>query len=209
MPKMITVTEGDCFINICKQEGFFWETVWNHPENEKLRERRKHLNILKKEDQIYLPDLEIKEYTVETEQRHKFCLVGSLVEFTLTLLNLGEPRANEDYILKVNGSSKRGCTDENGTLTERIPADARDGLLLLGANQEEIAINFGYMDPIDEISGVQRRLQNLGFYEGEIDDELNIETIAAIAEFQRSVELSGEGELNEETRQKLLEVHEV
>ena len=37
--------------------------------------------------------------------------------------------------------------------------------LLIAINQEEITINFGYMDPIDEISGVQRRLQNLGFYE--------------------------------------------
>lgn len=207
MPKIFTVREGDCFINICKREGFFWETVWNHAENQKLREHRKHLNILKKGDRIYIPDLEIKEYSGETEQCHEFRLVGATVEFTLTLLNLGQPRADEDYILKVNGNSRTGRTDENGTLTERIPARARYGLLLLGEKQEEITINFGYVDPIDEISGVQRRLQNLGLYEGEIDDELNMETVAAIAEFRRSVELSGEGELTEETRQKLVEVH--
>ena len=207
MPKIITARQGDCFINICKQEGFFWETIWNHPENQQLQQKRKKLNIIKNGDQIYIPDLEIKEYSGETEQCHNFQLIGSTVRFSLTLMNLGQPRANEDYILKIDGHSRNGTTDENGALSEQIPAKARYGLLLLGENREEININFGYLDPIDEISGVQRRLQNLGFYEGEISDELNLETTVAVAEFQRSVELSGEGELNDETRQKLVEVH--
>lgn len=208
MPKRITARKGDCFINICSQEGFFWETVWNHPENEKLRQKRGNPNILKMGDQIYIPDLEIKDYPVQTEKRHTFLLTGFSVKFTLTLMNLGQPRANEDYILTIDGRSfRQGCTDEAGRLTEMIPPKARHGFLLLGENQEEIVINFGYIDPIDEISGVQTRLQNLGFYEGEIDDEMNTETVAAIAEFQRSVELGGEGELNDGTRQKLVEVH--
>lgn len=205
MPKIITAREGDCFINICSQEGFFWETVWNHPENHALREKRKKQNIIKKGDRIYIPDWELKEYPAETEQCHTFSVKVARVNFTLTLMNLGEPRANENYTLIVNGHSRSGGTDEKGTFTEQIPPKARYGRLLLGEKQEEITINFGYIDPIDEISGVQRRLQNLGYYEGEIDDELNFETIAAIAEFQRSVEISGEGELTDETRQKLVE----
>ncbi len=207
MPKIITAREGDCFINVCKQERFFWEMVWNRPENQKLREQRKNLNILKKGDQIYIPDLELKEYSAVTERRHTFCLQGAKVHFTLTLLNLGKPRANENYVLVIDGKFQNGRTDEEGKLSEMIPPNARRGLLLIGEDQEEIAINFGFVDPIEEISGIQRRLQNLGFYEGEIDDELNPETSTAIAEFKRSVELPGEGELNEETRQKLVQVH--
>lgn len=207
MPKIVTVSDGDCFVNISKQEGFYWETIWNHPENAKLRSKRKHLNIIKADDEIYIPDLTIKEVSRETDKRHRFQVKGYPVRFTLTLMNLGEPRANENYTLIVDGDSRNGRTDDSGTLRERIPPQARTGLLLLGEKQEEFTINFGYVDPIDEISGVQRRLQNLGFYEGEIDDQLNEETISAIADFQRSVELSGEGELNDETRQKLVEVH--
>jgi N-acetylmuramoyl-L-alanine amidase len=207
MPKIITASKGDCFINICKNEGFFWETVWNHPENQQLSQQRKHLNIVKKGDRIYIPDRELKQYPAETEKCHTFRVLGTPVKFTLTLHNLGVPRANEDYILKVDGEFREGCTDEDGKLSELIPPHARHGLLLLGEKQEEITINFGYVDPIDEISGVQTRLQNLGFYHGEIDDDLNPETAASIAEFQRSVNLSGEGELNDETRQKLIEVH--
>lgn len=207
MPKVIITKKGDCFINICNHEGFYWETVWNHPKNQKLRELRKKHNIIKKGDRVYIPDLEIQEFQVETERRHSFCLKSERVNFTLTLMDLGLPRANENYILVVNGQFRTGTTDDNGTLTESIPPKVRNGRLLLGEKQEEITINFGYVDPIEEISGVQTRLQNLGFYEGEIDDELNEETIAAIAEFQRSVNLSGEGELNDETRQALVKAN--
>jgi hypothetical protein len=208
MAKIIIAKEGDCFINICSQEGFYWETVWNHAENQKLRELRKKHNILKKGDRIYIPDWELKEYQAETEKRHTYQVKVPRANFTLTLMNLGQPRANEEYTLIVNGFSRTGTTDETGTFTEPIPPKARYGRLLLGEKQdEEITINFGYIDPIEEISGVQKRLSNLGFYDGEIDDELNAETTGAIAEFQRSVEIPGDGELTDETRQKLVEVH--
>ena len=208
MPKTITVEKGDCFINLCEREGFYPETIWQHPENRNLRDRRKNLNIIKKGDQIFFPDKRINKFSKETEKEHIFVLKGTPVHFTLTLLNLGEPRANENYILSIDGDSfRRGRTDQNGTLRAFIPPTARYGLLQLGEDYEEIRINFGYLDPIEEISGVQTRLQNLGFYEGEINDELTDETVAAIAEFQYSIKLSATGELDDETRQKLVEAH--
>ena len=118
----------------------------------------------------------------------------------MTLLDLGVPRANRRYILIVDGKWKEGQTDENGTLGEAIPPGAREGLLLVGDQREEIAIDFGHIDPIEEISGVKSRLKNLGFYEGSVDDEFTPETTAAIAEFQRKAELPGNGELNDQTR---------
>src|SRR5438128_318852 len=112
MPKIILANRGDCFINVCKKEGFFWETIWKHPENQPLREKRKELNILKKGDRIYMPDRELKQVSKATEQEHVFLLKGTPVNFTLTLKNLGQPRANEDYILSIDGSSsRRGRTD--------------------------------------------------------------------------------------------------
>jgi N-acetylmuramoyl-L-alanine amidase len=207
MPKTIIVETGDCLINLSRREGFFWETIWNHPQNAALRERRKHYNIIKKGDAVFIPDRTIKEVARPTDKLHQFVRKGVPARFTLTLLDRGQPRANERYILTVNGRSRDGCTDGNGRLSEPIPPDARDGLLLLGEKREEITLNFGYIDPIEEISGVKSRLRNLGFYDGEIDDELTPETTAAIAEFQRSADLSGEGKLTDETRQALVGAH--
>jgi N-acetylmuramoyl-L-alanine amidase len=208
MPKTIVIDEGDCFINLGRQEGFDWDTIWNHPENRALRESRKHLNILKPGDEVFIPDRTIKVVERPTDKRHQFVRKGVRASFTITLLDLGVPRANERYILKVNGILKAGTTDGNGTLTESIPPDAREGLLLLGENQEEITVYFGCVDPIEEISGVKTRLRNLGFYDGAIDDELTPETTVALAEFQKSVDLSSNGELDEQTRQALLVAHD-
>jgi hypothetical protein len=207
MPENIVVKAGDCFINLSKQKGFDWETIWNHPQNADLQERRKHLNIIKPGDQVFIPDLTIKELDRPTDKLHRFVRKGLLASFTVTLLDLGRPRANEPYILKVNGISRQGRTHTDGTLTEKIPPDARDGLLLLGDNHEEITIHFGYVDPIEEISGVKGRLRNLGFYHGKIDDELTPETTVALAEFQHSVDLPGDGELDDHTRDALVEAH--
>ena len=207
MPKTVMVEKGDCLINLSQVEGFFWETIWKHPRNSALRKRRKHLNIIKKGDKVFVPDRELKELPRPTEQLHKFVRKGVSARFTLTLLDMGVPRANEHYVLIVDGKSREGYTDGNGVLSEPIRPDAREGLLLLGENQEEFTLNFGHVDPIEEISGVKSRLRNIGFYDGEVDDQLDIDTMGAIAEFQRSVNLSGEGSLTDETRMALVEVH--
>jgi len=207
VPKTIVVEKGDCLINLSRQEGFYWETIWNHPQNAGLRRSRKHLNIIKKGDEVYVPDRKIKEIPSVTEQLHKFVRKGASVKFDLTLLDLGKPRANERYILIVDGVSREGCTDKNGSLSESIPPNARNGLLLLGNKQEEFTINFGHIDPIEEISGVKTRLRNLGFYHGDIDDQLDPETHGAIAAFQSTLDLSGEGFLDIETREALVEMH--
>ena len=207
MPKRIIADRGDCLFNLSRNEGFFWGTIWNHPENATLRSRRKHHNIIKKGDEVYIPDRTIKEVDGPTDQLHRFVLKSGPIRFTVTFLDMGQPRANEHYILTVDGTSREGYTDADGELSEPIPPDARDGLLLLGEKKEEFTLNFGHVDPIDEISGVKSRLTNLGYYDGELDDDLTPETVGAIAEFQRSVNLSGEGELTDETRQALVEAH--
>ena len=198
---------GDCVINIAKERGFFWETIWNLPENQELKTKRKDPNILKVGDTVYVPDLRGKYASKPTEAEHVFIRKGQKANFTLTLMNLGQPRRNEDYTLVVEGVIKVGRTDEDGTLKAYIPPEARFGLLYLGEKREQIKINFGYVDPIDEVRGVKTRLRNLGFFSGPIDDETNDELATAVAQFQRSLDLAGNGEVSDETRQKLKETH--
>jgi len=89
-----------------------------------------------------------------------------------------------------------------------MPPNARSGRLLVGESREEVhELNLGYLDPIDEISGVQARLKNLNFYAGEVNGEMDDETQMAIREFQRKHELEMTGEIDDETRSRLGEVH--
>jgi N-acetylmuramoyl-L-alanine amidase len=208
MAKTIKVKRGDCLVNICHHENLSWETVWNHPQNSSLKEKRKNPNILKEGDELYIPDREYKHESAQTEKQHVYKVENKTVKFSLTLLDLGKPLANQKWTLKVDGSEvAKGETDENGTFEAQIPASANNGLLLVGDKPDEYKIRFGYVDPIDEVSGVQSRLKNLGFYYGQVDDVNGPLTTAAIAEFQRMVEITGEGKLTDETKQKLVEVH--
>ena len=125
----------------------------------------------------------------------------------LQLLDEGKPRANESYVLNIDGDLFTGITDADGMLEQRIPPDAKKGKVLIGEDQEEYLLYLNYINPINEISGVQGRLLNLGFDCGEIDGVLGPETEAALKEFQQKYKLSESGEIDEATRNKLLEVH--
>ena len=61
----------------------------------------------------------------------------------------------------------------------------------------------GGVDPIDQVSGVQGRLNNLGFDCGKIDGICGEHTRAAIREYQRSRKLAETGSPDEATRRQL------
>lgn len=199
------VQQGDCLVSISFREGFFWETLWNHPENADLKKQRKAHNMLMPGDHVFIPDLRQKAEAGEVKNRHRFQRKGVPARFTLTLCELGKPRANENYVLEVDGIRREGKTDSNGKLSEPIPPGAKTGQLFLGESREEILVNFGQVDPIEEVSGVQERLRNLGYFVGQVTGELCPETLSAIAEFQHALGISGQGELTDETLQALID----
>jgi peptidoglycan hydrolase-like protein with peptidoglycan-binding domain len=71
----------------------------------------------------------------------------------------------------------------------------------------ELDILFGSLDPIEELSGVQKRLVNLGF-DCPVDGEVSDETTAAIEAFQRLFSLPVTGAVDNATRQKLTAMNE-
>jgi peptidoglycan hydrolase-like protein with peptidoglycan-binding domain len=62
---------------------------------------------------------------------------------------------------------------------------------LFGGNEEEPHATYrlavGHLDPSDQISGVQARLTNLGYYRGPINGQLDQPTRQAISSFRASV----------------------
>ncbi len=127
--------------------------------------------------------------------------------FTLLLHEGGQPRANQRYVLTIDGTSREGETDNNGMLTEPIPPNASVGRLVIGEDEEELWIKFGDIDPITELSGVQSRLTNLGHYDGPINGQESDDLRDAIAEFQTEVNIQADGQLTDDTRDALLKEH--
>jgi hypothetical protein len=72
MSTKYTARQGDCMNSIAFCHGFFPDTLWLHPDNRELRERRKADNVLLSGDIVNIPDLEPRVESKPTEQRHRF-----------------------------------------------------------------------------------------------------------------------------------------
>ena len=205
------VKQGDCISSIAFENGFFPDTIWNHPNNAELKEKRKDPNVLLPGDIVYVPDLRIKEVNEPTNQVHKFRVKNVPAKLSLHLLENGEPQRNEQYTLEVDGEVIRGVTDSEGKIKVSISPNAKKGKLILGTgeNQKEYNLSLGRLDPVNEISGIQTRLNNLGFDCGRADGKMNPETKEALQAFQSSVGLPATGEIDSATEAKIQGSHDL
>jgi hypothetical protein len=199
------VQQGDCMESIALDRGFFWETLWNHPDNLDLRKARKNPNVLREGDKVFLPELRPKQEAGATEQRHRFKRKGVPSKLRIVLRDeQNRPRVNEPYLLEIEGNFIRGRTGSQGELEHSISPNARNGRLIVGQEGVEVyPLNLGHIDPITELSGIQARLSNLGYYCGAIDGHMNLQIKQAILEFQGEHGLPKTGQADAPTRDKL------
>jgi hypothetical protein len=202
------VQQGECLSSIAFESGFLLDTIWNHPDNSELKQKRKDPNILQEGDVVNIPDLQLGEYSRPTDARHKFRLKNVPAMCRLQVFDGEQPRANQKYLLIIDGTSFSGSTDADGKLEQAMPPNAQRGKLTIGPDQMTYDLQFGYLDPVSEISGVQGRLINLGYDCGEINGEMNDRTKAAIQAFQHRFQLNETGQMDDNTQKKLEEIHD-
>jgi N-acetylmuramoyl-L-alanine amidase len=206
MPTVI-VALGDSIPSLAMDNGFFPDTIWNHPQNAGLRAKRKSQNQLFPGDEVFIPELRKGTETRSTDGTHKFHRKGVPAKLVLQLKKLGQPRKNEKYVLVIDGVSYNGTLDGDGKLQQFIPPDAKGGQLILSGGKEIIPIRIGDLNPIDELSGAQQRLNNLGLFCGNEDGTMDDQTAAAIRAFQQKYGLPATGQMDAATKAKLQELH--
>lgn len=199
-----TVERGEGIARIAWINGFFPGRVWNHPNNAALREQRKHPEILQAGDRVFVPDNEPKKETGGTNLRHRFRMHEVPAKFQIRLLRDDAPRANLPYEFVIDDSRRiTGKTDANGWVRESLMPDARMGRLIIDGGIEMYDVQFGHVDPIDSITGVQSRLRNLCLYSGEVDGQENQALFDAIEQFQQNRALPVTGAMSSATRDAL------
>ena len=202
-----TVIPGDSMASLAKRYGFIWEQLWDHPNNKELADLRQNPNTLMSGDVVFIPDIEPKSVDVTMEQRFRYRRKGIPSKLTLQLKENGEPRADIPYTIELDDSTiLDGRTDADGFVKASVQPERKWGIVRVDGRwgPEEYTVRLGHLDPIDEISGVQQRLSNLGAdcpTTGEMDDK----TKAALTNFQARHKLDKTGEIDDATRQKLLE----
>ena len=208
MPIRHVIKQGESVISLSELHGLFAETIWNDPANAELKARRKDMNILMPGDVLVIPDRRPKEVRRETNSVHKFQRKGIPALFRLQLFEIEEPRANQKYTLEVDGQHFEGQTDSRGVLEQAVPTNAKKGVLIIGEDKLQLEIDFGYLDPINEISGVKKRLNNLGYDCGEPDNKADEKMQTQLKLFQKRFGLEETGEADSPTLQKLEELHD-
>jgi N-acetylmuramoyl-L-alanine amidase len=223
MPEDYTVEPGDCMSSIAYENGFFWQTLWNDPSNADLKIKRKDPNVLMTGDVVHIPDLTVRNEPGATEMTHTFVLKGVPEVLRMRLQDeLHKPRPNLDYVIVIEGISRRGKTDANGELKESIPPNARNGTLTFAAlrstnkagkpvpgrpKTQVMILQLGNLNPISEVSGLKARLANLKFYKGQVDENLDDATKLAIRKFQTKQGLPVTGIADDATKAQLKKLH--
>ena len=220
MPTKHTIQEGECVSSIAYEYGLFPSTIWEYQENSELRKLRKDPNVLFPGDVLVIPDKKEKQVEAETGKRHRFQRKGVSEQLRIRFVDdEGKPKKGIPYILDMKTKGGRPVpliknkTDSDGYLDETIPPDAFEGEIALGEGEEMelIPIMIGYLDPIDTISGIKARLNNLGYLCDEEKNGLDEMTRKAIREFQEDNKLKliadDATEIDKDTQKKIDELY--
>jgi N-acetylmuramoyl-L-alanine amidase len=212
-----TVQQGECISSIAHHYGFTdWRTIWNHANNADLRRRRPNPNILRAGDRIFIPDHQQRDVGRSTGSLHAFVAPSSTVLLRLKIQDeADQPLANKRYELTVAGTTHHGTLNAEGILEQTVPASATQGELKVWPENPAyecddyvFPLAIGHLDPIDENTGVQGRLYNLGFDVGAIDGDIGARTREMLRAFQDTYSLDVNGELNDQTRNRIRELHD-
>lgn len=204
-----TVKQGECIESIAFENGLFWEVIWDDPNNAQLKQKRKDHNALMPGDEVFIPEKREKTVECQTEKIHRFRRKGVPSKLDVILKRQDKPLANEPYVLDIDGSLFSGTTNSKGQIEQNIPPNAKSGKLTVGKDPdtEEYELFLGHVNPFEEVTGAQIRLNNLGFSCGDPDGKMTPRTVAAVKAFQEREGLKKTGEIDPETMNAIKEKH--
>lgn len=213
MGKIHIVQQGECLTRIAARYGFTdWRTLYDHPENARLKAKRPNPNVLFPGDKINIPEQRKKEEKLPTGNLHRFVVHAPRKFLRIVFKHPnGEPVANEPYELSLsNNRTKPGKTSGEGLLHEPVSLLETEATLTIAGRT--IALNLGHLNPngdvvADDLTGIQSRLQNLGYTAGPADGIYGRNTRAALALLQTEEDLAVSGLPDEATLAKLEAIH--
>jgi hypothetical protein len=201
------VAPGECLASIAAAEGYFWETLWEHPENAALKKARGNPYTLLPGDRVFLPEKSAGSRPIATGRRHVFRRRGVPEKLRLQFSDEdGAPRAGLAYTIEIDGVVVTGTTGDDGLIDQWIPPVAKDGTLTIGED-EVLPLGIGHLDPVSSESGARARLANLEYLDGAEPDSGGELYALALLTYQRIHGLEANGKLDAPTQAALLEEH--
>lgn len=216
MSQIHVVQQGECLSSIARDFGFSdWRTIYNDPHNAEFRRKRPNPDLIFPGDELFIPDRTPPKHGCQTGQRHSFQVKRLRAWLRLKVCDeQGGPIAGRPYRLVVGDQTHQGTTTSDGLVEQKIAADASAGELTvftsdLGERGGRLrwTLAIGALDPVEEVSGVQGRLGNLGFLADVPSGFIDWQTQMALRTFQRASALDPSGQVDAETRKALVAQH--
>lgn len=201
------VRQGDYLLKLADEFGFDADSVWQLPENKPLRDLGRDPNTLCPCDVLYYPASARPSFKLKLGTENAFTSPKPPVTLTVQFLEDGEALANEPYTVD-DDVLPAGSLDGDGTLTAQIDTGVEEFTVRFPKRFETYTVQVGHLDPVDEPSGLTQRLTNLAYVARDpSDDDCDDPVGDALRTFQRDQQLDETGELDDATKQQLLQVH--
>ncbi|MFA6044916.1 MAG: peptidoglycan-binding protein [Phycisphaerales bacterium] len=128
------VASGDCISSIAYEHGFFWKTLWEHPNNEALRTARGDGHILLPGDRVTVPPLVPRTEDCQTARRHRFKREGvpAKLRICVTVLRPSPETVSTDVQTQNNGTEVTIREPEAPTRWSREPLANKHWVLAVG-----------------------------------------------------------------------------
>jgi hypothetical protein len=200
------VKQGDYLEKIAHALGADPEEIWNDPKNADIKKQRAP-NLLHPGDILYVPDPEPRWLPLAVGSDNLYVAKVPRTTIRLTFKNHDKPLAGEPYVIRGMGEPEEGKTDGEGTVVAEVPVHVREIQVTFPESNLTYPVRLGDMDPIDEDTGVRKRLDHLGYYDGlSCLDEADRDRWA-ITSFQHARGLDETGRADDATRAALVRAH--
>jgi hypothetical protein len=211
MLKPYIVRQGDYLTKLGHLRGFEPEKIWNDPKNADLKKKRASMDTLEPGDIVYVPDEPRPRLPVQSGIVNNYVARIPKVPVNLKLQIGGKILDKEPYEIRGLGPKPiTGATDENGNLSTQVHVHVREIEVHLTDRNKTLRVRVGDMDPINELSGLQKRLTHLGFYVPTKTGTENFDAldphqiVSALRAFQASRKIQVTGRLCDDTRKALI-----
>lgn len=206
------VRQGDHLSGLAARFGFDAQQVWQHADNEEVREARPNPEVLSPGDILFIPEPDPEPLPLEVHTTNRYAAPQPRIRLGLSLRGPGnEPLANEPYRLEGIPRPVTGNTDGDGFITDTLPAHTRSVRVVLpNLNDHTFLVQVGHLNPTDEPSGLEAQLRGLGYlpslagldehHPRVADPDADAEALqAAVRAFQRDHDIEETGEADAAT----------
>ncbi len=175
MGKTVVVKPGDTLSSLAARHGFAdFRTVFDDPGNAALKSLRKNPHTLVPGDEVFIPDREDRQESAPTDTRTTFVAQIQGLFLRVKVLDFDNRKLDSDAVclLSTTGTPQELNPDGDGIVESPIRRDLEKAELRVAEKELKFDLLIGQLQDINTLAGQRARLNNLGYFAGFMEDDV-------------------------------------